>query len=53
MARQGPPQCYENELPLLKAMGTAISALTAQNACGFFEHCDLCAEVQAFRLPLY
>ncbi len=33
---------------LLEAMGTAISALTAQDARGFFEHCGYRAAVQSF-----
>jgi transposase len=33
---------------LLAAMGTAISALSAQDACGFFEHCGYRVVVQPF-----
>jgi transposase len=33
---------------LLEAMGTAISALSAQDTRGFFEHCGYRAMVQAF-----
>ena len=33
---------------LLEAIGTAISALSAQDACGFFEHCGYRAVVQPF-----
>ena len=33
---------------LLEAMGKAISALGAQDACGFFEHCGYRAAVQPF-----
>jgi hypothetical protein len=29
-------------------MGKAISALSAQDACGFFEHCGYRAMVQMF-----
>ena len=33
---------------LVEAMGTAISALSAQDACGFFEHCGYRTVVQSF-----
>ncbi len=33
---------------LLEAIGTAISALSAEDACGFFEHCGYRAVVQSF-----
>jgi transposase len=33
---------------LLEAMGTAISALSAQDTRGFFEHCGYRAMVQTF-----
>jgi transposase len=33
---------------LLEAMGTAISALSAQDTRGFFEHCGYRAVVQTF-----
>jgi transposase len=33
---------------LLEAMGKAISALSTQDALGFFEHCGYRAMVQAF-----
>ena len=33
---------------LLEAIGTAILALSAQDACGFFEHCGYRAAVQLF-----
>jgi transposase len=33
---------------LLEAMSTAISALSAQDACGFFEYCDYRVTVQSF-----
>jgi transposase len=33
---------------LLEAMGRAISALSAEDARGFFEHCGYRAMVQAF-----
>jgi transposase len=33
---------------LLEAMGTAILALTAREARGFFEHCGYSAGVQSF-----
>jgi DDE superfamily endonuclease len=34
--------------PALEAIGTAISALTAQDARGFFEHCGYRALIQMF-----
>ena len=33
---------------LLEAIGRAISALSAEDACGFFEHCGYRAMVQSF-----
>jgi hypothetical protein len=33
---------------LLEAIGTAISALSAEDTCGFFEHCGYRAVVQLF-----
>ncbi len=33
---------------LLEAIATAISALSAQDACGFFEHCGYRAVAQPF-----
>jgi hypothetical protein len=33
---------------LLEAMGTAISALSAKDAKGFFEHCGYRAALQTF-----
>jgi hypothetical protein len=33
---------------LLEAMGTAISALSAKDAMGFFEHCGYRAALQTF-----
>jgi transposase len=33
---------------LVEAMGTAVSALSARDACGFFEHCGYHAVVQPF-----
>jgi hypothetical protein len=33
---------------LLEAMGTAISAVGAKDACGFFEHCGYRTAVQPF-----
>jgi len=33
---------------LVEAIGTAISAITAKDARGFFEHCGYCAALQLF-----
>ncbi len=37
---------------LIEAMGVAISAVTAQDAHGFFEHCGYHIPVQPLRLEL-